>query len=89
MLDRMSSPRLPSTRLALLPAGDEARAQHVVHAEGLGRRGGRRSRVVRRVGESLAQLQVVQNQPVAVVGDAQAVRGLAVGSGGEVPRLPV
>ena len=29
----------------LLPAGDEARAQHVVHAEGLGGRGGRRSRV--------------------------------------------
>ena len=28
----------------LLPAGDEARAQHVVHAEGLGGRGGRRSR---------------------------------------------
>ena len=25
----------------LLPAGDEARAQHVVHAEGLGGRGGR------------------------------------------------
>ena len=58
ILERMSSPRLPSTRLALvdlvvrhhpdelkdlLPAGDEARAQHVVHAEGLGRRGGRRS----------------------------------------------
>ena len=29
----------------LLPAGDEARAQHVVHAEGLGRRGGRRGGV--------------------------------------------
>ena len=26
----------------LLPAGDKARAQHVVHAEGLGGRGGRR-----------------------------------------------
>ena len=33
----------------LLPAGDEARAQHVVHAEGLGGRGGRRGGVVRRV----------------------------------------
>ena len=48
----------------LLPAGDEARAQHVVHAEGLGRRGGRRGRVVRRIWELLPQLQVVQNEPV-------------------------
>ena len=38
---------------------DEARAQHVVHAEGLGGRGGRRSRVVRGIRELLAQLQVV------------------------------
>ena len=45
----------------LLPAGDEARAQHVVHAEGLGGRGGRRGGVVRRVGKLLAQLQVVQD----------------------------
>ena len=44
----------------LLPAGDEARAQHVVHAEGLGGRGGRRGGVVRRVRKLLAQLQVVQ-----------------------------
>ena len=87
ILERMSSPRLPSTLLAvaswaqrkvdlvvchhadelkdLLPAGDEARAQHVVHAEGLGGRGGRRSRVVRCVRKLLAQLQVVQDQPVA------------------------
>ena len=71
----------------LLPAGDEARAQHV-HAEGLGRRGGRRSRVVRCVRELLAQLQVVQDQPVAVVGDAQAVRGLAIGGGGKVGADP-
>ena len=42
----------------LLPAGDEARAQHVV---GLGGRGGRRSRVVRCVRKLLAQLQVVQD----------------------------
>ena len=46
--------------------------------------GGRRGGVVRRVGELLLQLQVVQNQPLAVVGDAQAVRGLAVGGGGKV-----
>ena len=64
----------------LLPAGDKARAQHVVHAEGLGGRGGRRSRVVRGIRELLAQLQVVQDEPVAVVGYAQAVRGLAVGA---------
>ena len=38
----------------LLPAGDKARAQHVVHAEGLGGRGGRRSRVVRGIRELLA-----------------------------------
>ena len=35
----------------LLPAGDEARAQHVVHAEGLGGRGGR-------IRELLAQLRM-------------------------------
>ena len=57
----------------LLPAGDEAWAQHVVHAEGLRRRGGRRGGVVR-VRKLLAQLQVVQNEPVAVVGNAQTVR---------------
>ena len=57
----------------LLPTGDEARAQHVVHAEGLGGRGGRRGRVVRGIRELLPQLQVVQDQPVAVVGYAQAV----------------
>ena len=57
------------------------RRQHVVHAEGLGGRGGRRGGVVRRVGKLLAQLQVVQDEPVAVVGNAQAVGGLAVGGG--------
>ena len=71
----------------LLPAGDEARAQHVVHAEGLGGRGGRRSRV-RGIRELLAQLQVVQNEPVAVVGYAQAVRGLAIGGSGKVGADP-
>ena len=72
----------------LLPAGDKARAQHVVHAEGLGGRGGRRGRVVRGIRELLAQLQVVQNEPVAVVGYAQAVRGLAIGGGGKVGADP-
>ena len=72
----------------LLPTGDEARAQHVVHAEGLGGRGGRRGGVVRRVGKLLAQLQVVQNEPVAVVGYAQAVRGFAVRGSSEVGADP-
>ena len=62
--------RHPDELKDLLPAGDEAWAQHVVHAEGLGGRGGRRSRVVRGVRELLAQLQVVQDEPVAVVGYA-------------------
>ena len=38
--------------------------------------------------ELLAQLQVVQDQPVAVVGNAQAVCGLAVGGGGKVGADP-
>ena len=59
----------------------------MVHAEGLGRRGGRRSRVVR-VRKLLAQLQVVQGQPVAVVGNAQAVCGLAKGGDGKVGADP-
>ena len=58
----------------LLPAGDKAWAQHVVHADWLGGRGGRR-RVVRGIRELL-------NEPVAVVGNAQTVRGLAIGGGG-------
>ena len=68
----------------LLPAGDKARAQHVVHAEGLGGRGGRRSRVVR----GIRGLLVVQDEPVAVVGNAQAVCGLAIGGGGKVGADP-
>ena len=72
----------------LLPTGDEAWAQPVVHAEGLGGRGGRRSRVVRGVRELLAQLQVVQDEPVAVVGYAQTVRALAIGGGGKVGADP-
>ena len=59
----------------------------MVHAEGLGGRGGRRGGVVRRVGKLLAQLQVVQDEPVAV-GNAQAVGGLAVGGGGKVGADP-
>ena len=96
ILERMSSPRLPSTLSGvgqlgaaqvdlvvrhhpdelenLLPAGDEARAQHVVHAEGLGGRGGRRGRVVRGIRELLPQLQVVQDQPVGLR-SGFAVRG--------------
>ena len=66
----------------------EARAQRVVHAEGLGGRGGRRGGVVCCVRKLLAQLQVVQNEPVAVAGNAQAVRGLAIGGGGEVGADP-
>ena len=62
----------------LLPAGDE----HVVHAEGLARR------VVHSVWELLLQLQIVQDEAVAVVGYAQAVRGLAVGGCGEVGADP-
>ena len=72
----------------LLPAGDEARAQRVVHAEGLGGRGGRCGRVVRGIRELLPQLHVVQDEPVAVVGNAQAVGGLAVGGGGKVGADP-
>ena len=72
----------------LLPTGDEARAQHVAHAEGLGGRGGRRGRVVRGIRELLPQLQVVQNEPVAVIGYAQAVRGLAIGGSGKVGADP-
>ena len=60
----------------------------MVHAERLGGRGGRRGRVVRRVRELLAQLQVVQNEPVAVIGNAQTVCGLAIGGGGKVGADP-
>ena len=63
-------------------------AQHVVHAEGLGGRGGRRGGVVRRVGKLLAQLQVVQDEAVAVVGYAEAVRGFAVRGSSEVGADP-
>ena len=99
ILDRMSSPRLPNTRLALASSlyaiiltnsttCCPSSAEHVVDAEGLGRRGGRQGGVVHCVWELLLQLQVVQNQPVAVVGDAQTVRGLAVGGSSEVGADP-
>ena len=103
ILDRMSSPDCPARGWRcqlgaaqvdlvvchhphelkdLLPAGDEAGAKHVVDAEGLGWRGGRRG------GELLLQLQIVQNEAVAVVGYAEAVRGLAIGSSSEVGADP-
>ena len=63
-------PRLSSTLLAL------AWAQRI-HAEGLGGRGGRRSRVVRFVKELLAQLQVVQDLADGEPGVALQVQGLS------------
>ena len=72
----------------LLPAGDEAGAKHVVDAEGLGWRGGRRGGVVHNVRELLLQLQIVQNEAVAVVGYAEAVRGFAVRGSSEVGADP-
>ena len=53
----------------------------MVHAEGLGGRGGRRGGVVRRIGSR-------SGQAVAVVGNTQTVCGLAVGSGGKVGADP-
>ena len=72
----------------LLPAGDEAGAQHVIDAEGLARRGARRGGVVHNVRELLLQLEIVQNEAVAVVGYAEAVRGLAVGGSSGVGADP-
>ena len=91
ILERMSSPRLPSTRLALanaaqvdlvarhhpdklkdlLPTGDEARAQHVVHAERAWseRRPAQQGSPPRQ--EIGQHLQVVQDEPVAVVGQGR------------------
>ena len=60
----------------------------MVDAEGLGWRGGRRGGVVHSGWELLLQLQIVQNEPVAVVGYAQAVRGLAIRGSGEVGADP-
>ena len=72
----------------LLPTGDEARAEHVVDAEGLARRSGRQGGVVHNVRELLLQLQIVQNEAVAVVGYAQAVRGFAIRGSSEVGADP-
>ena len=60
----------------------------MIDAEGLARRGARRGGVVHSVWELLLQLQIVQNEAVAVVGYAEAVRGLAVGSSSEVGADP-
>ena len=60
----------------------------MVDAEGLARRGVRRGGVVHGVWELLLQLQIVQNEAVAVVGYAEAVRGLAIGSSSEVGADP-
>ena len=84
---------IPNTRIASLPiptdelvVGEVLHVCRVVplsHFRALGT-----SRVVRGIRELLAQLQVVQNEPVAVVGYAQAVRGLAIGGGGKVGADP-
>ena len=60
----------------------------MIDAEGLARRGARRGGVVHNVRELLLQLQIVQNEAVAVVGYAEAVRGLAVGGSSEVGADP-
>ena len=60
----------------------------MIDAEGLARRGARRGGVVHSVWELLLQLQIVQNEAVAVVGYAEAVRGLSVGSSSEVGADP-
>ena len=64
----------------LLPTGDEARAEHVVDAEGLARRGGRRGGEVHNVRELLLQLQIVQNE--AVVGYAAKLELIQAASRG-------
>ena len=60
----------------------------MIDAEGLARRGARRGGVVHSVWELLLQLQIVQNEAVAVVGYAEAVRGLAVRGCSEVGADP-
>ena len=59
---------------------DEAGAQQVVDAQGLAGRGAS--------GELAAQLLVVQDQPVAVVGDLELVARLDVGCAGKVAADP-
>ena len=65
---------------------DEAGAQQVVDAQGLARRGA--LRVAAAAGELRAQLLVIQDQPVAVVGHLQLVARLHVSGAGEVAADP-
>ena len=65
---------------------DEAGAQQVVDAQGLAGRGA--LRVAAAAGELRAQLLVVQDQTVAVVGDLQLVARLHVSGAGEVAADP-
>ena len=61
-----------------------SRRADVLETGNFGRQGG----VVHNVRELLLQLQIVQNEAVAVVGYAEAVRGLAVGGSSEVGADP-
>ena len=65
---------------------DEAGAQEVVDAQGLAGRGA--LRVAAAAGELRAQLLVVQDQPVAVVGHLQLVARLHISGAGEVAADP-
>ena len=65
---------------------DEAGAQQVVDAQGLAGRGALRVAAAAR--ELRAQLLVVQDQPVAVVGHVQLVARLHVSGAGEVAAHP-
>ena len=65
---------------------DEAGAQQVVDAQGLAGRGA--LGVAAASGELAAQLLVVQDQPVAVVGDLELVARLDVGCAGKVAADP-
>ena len=70
----------------LTGAVDEARPQEVVDALGL--RGPRALRVVRGVRKLAAELLIVQDGSVAVVGDGDLVGGLHVSGGGKVAADP-
>ena len=65
---------------------DEAGAQQVVDAQGLAGRGA--LQIAAASGELAAQLLVVQDQPVAVVGDLELVARLDVGCAGKVAADP-
>ena len=83
-LDRMSSPRLPSTRCVPSSSRTQRPAARRRRSSGRACGGG----VVHNVRELLLQLQIVQREAVAVVGYAEAVRGLAVGGSSEVGADP-